>query len=216
MNWAGAFEATIRLGIWASLWTLGLAASLACVAIVHTAITYRRRLRHPVKTLDQWWETASPERRIDFNFGNMFMLLGLIFPALSIVLTGPSPNSVLIVMPDWLQVWMCLSIFLGCSLKLHGALSGRKWWAPKTALARSYEYGVRGAPLASTGALVYGWYILSNTPNWPSALSGISTPMFGIGIALQAVLYWLEIRRIKHSEVKKTRELLQQKRDELQ
>jgi hypothetical protein len=144
---------------------------------------------------------APEERRIDFNLGNLCMLVGLMLPALSIVLQGPTPNSVLTDMGEGLQVSMCFCIFTGCGLKLHGALAGRRWYFPRTNLKRCYGYGVAGAPMAAVGAFVYGWFILSNTPTFLSALGGVSTPMFGLGIASQAVLYWLEARRIRHNEI---------------
>lgn len=153
-----------------------------------------------IARIDAWWARVAPERRIDFNFGNICMLIGLMLPALSIVLQGPSPNSVLEGMGDLLQISMCFCIFVGCGLKLHGALAGRRWYFPKHDLKRCYSYGVTGAPMATAGAFVYGWFILSNTPTFLSALGGVSTPMFGLGISMQAVLYWLEVRRIRRNE----------------
>lgn len=153
-----------------------------------------------MNTFDRWWERTSTERRIDLNFGNMCMLIGLMLPTLSIVLQGPTPNSVLRGMPDNLQIMMCACIFGGCALKLHGALAGRKFYFPNTTLQRCYQFGCMGAPMATAGAFVYGWVILSNTPTFLSALSGVSTPMFGLGISLQAALYWLEARRIERNE----------------
>lgn len=155
---------------------------------------------HPVQSADDWWLRVSPRRRLDRNAGNMFMLIGLMLPTLSIVLRGPTPNSVLNGMPEYLQVWMCAFIFGGCGLKLYGALSGFKYFRPNVHLKDCYKWGFIGAPLASTGAIVYGYYILSNTENFWSALSGVSTPMFGIGISVQAFFYWLEWRRIERNE----------------
>lgn len=153
-----------------------------------------------VDRLDDWWERASPKRRIDMNFGNMFMLAGLILPALSIVLRGPVPTSALNDMPDTLQIAMCGCIFFGCGMKLHGAIAGRRFYFPHTTLKRCYRYGYTWAPLATAGTWVYGWYIINGTPNFWSAMGGISTPLFGLGISLQAVLYWLEYRRINRNE----------------
>jgi len=163
-------------------------------------MTAKSFVRHPINSLDGWWEDVSPKRRIDLNLGNMFMLVGLMLPSLSIVLNGPVPTSILVDMDDDLQISMCACIFFGCGMKLHGALSGRKWWFPNMALKRCYTLGFSGAPIAFVGAITYGYYILHNTPNFWSALSGFSTPMFGTGILLQGLLYILEYRRIDRNE----------------
>jgi hypothetical protein len=156
--------------------------------------------------LDDWWATKASTRRLDRNSGNLAMLVGLMLPSLSIILQGPSPNSVLIDMPDDLQIVMCSWIFLGCGTKLHGALSGSRWYFPNTELKNSYKYGYIGAPIATAGCLVYGWFILSATPTFLSALGGVATPLFGIGISFQAAFYWLESRRINRRERILTRE----------
>jgi hypothetical protein len=150
--------------------------------------------------LDTWWERASPQRRLDMNMGNLFLLAGLMLPAMSIMLTGPSPSSVLRNMSDGMQVCMCSAIFLGCGMKLHGAVAGRRFWFPKTPLKRSYTYGYSGAPIAAVGCITYGYYILTNTENFWSVLSGIGIPLFGVGVLLQGGLYLLEYRRIDRNE----------------
>lgn len=153
-----------------------------------------------LERIDAWWDANSPRRRLDSNFGNLFMLLGLMLPSLSIVIRGPVPSSVLAHMPEGLQVAMCACIFFGCAAKLHGALAGRRFWFPHTSIKRCYVYGYSGAPMASVGCITYGYYILSNTENFWSALSGIATPMFGVGISAQALIYALEYRRIDRNE----------------
>lgn len=157
-------------------------------------------LKQIVDRLDQWWAEVSPRRRLDRGPANLFMLAGLMLPSLSIILRGPTPNSVLRDMPDALQIAMCFCIFVGCGIKLHGALSGMRWYFPKANLQTCYRWGYTGAPMATMGALVYGWFILSGTDNFLSALGGISTPLFGCGISVQAVMYWLESRRIERNE----------------
>lgn len=151
-----------------------------------------------VDRLDAWWREA--HTRKDLNFGNMFMLFALVFSSLSIILQGPSPSSALVGMSDTLQLSMCGCIYGGCAIKLHGALSGRRWYFPRTNLKRCYAYGYIGAPMATLGSLVYGWFILSNTETPLSAMGGLATPLFGIGISLQAGLYWLENRRLERNE----------------
>lgn len=158
------------------------------------------KLLHPVLSLDHWWSRVSPERRLDRNAGNMSMLVGLMLPTFSIIFRGPTPNSALTDMPDGLQIWMCAFIFAGCGLKLFGSLSGFPWFRPKARLKDCYRWGFTGAPIATSGCLVYGYYILSNTDNVWSALSGISTPLFGVGVSVQAFIYWLEWRRIDKAE----------------
>ena len=150
--------------------------------------------------MDSWWSENSPKRRLDRNAGNLCMLIGLMFPCLSIILQGPVPNSALADMPNGLQIAMCVCIFGGCGIKLHGALSGMRFYFPKTPLKKSYRWGYTGAPVATMGCLVYGYFILSGTPNFLSALGGVATPMFGLGISIQAIFYWLESRRIARNE----------------
>ena len=150
--------------------------------------------------LDRWWEGASRERRIDFNLGNEALLLGLSIPAMSIILNGPVPNSSLIRMPIWLQIAMCVCIFVGCLMKLHGAMSGHRWWFPQTPLKRSYTYGFAGAPIAFVGCVTYSWFILGSVENFWSAMSSIGILFFGTGILGQAILYLLEYRRIDRNE----------------
>lgn len=160
-----------------------------------------RGWRHPVRALDAWWFRVSPNRRLDRNAGNLCMLIGLMFPTASIMIRGPVPGSTLEhLMPAWLQAWMCASIFLGCGIKLHGVVAGSRWYLPKMPLKRCYTFGYIGAPFATSGLLVYGYFLMSTTPNWVAALSAILTPMLGIGISAQAFLYWLEYRRIEHNE----------------
>ena len=166
-----------------------------------------------VGNLDDWWERTSPERRVDFNLGNLFMLVGLMIPSLSIVLNGPLTQSVVSDMAEWLQVAMCALIFGGCGMKLHGACAGRRYYFPNTGLKKCYRFGYTGAPFATAGALVYGYYLVRGLPDFWSALGSISTPIFGIGISAQAVIYWLEVRRITRNEVKLTAEAKQAKRD---
>lgn len=163
-------------------------------------------LRHPVESLNDWWARASPERRLDHNLANICTLIGLILPSLSIVLIGPVPSSALANMPPNLQIGMCACIFGGCATKLHGALSHTRFWFPNTPIRRCYQIGYSGAPAASAGLLVYGYFLMLNTVTWLSALGAVLTPMLGIGIGLQAVVYWLEARRIEHVELNMIRE----------
>jgi hypothetical protein len=161
----------------------------------------RYKLRHPVRALDAWWAHLMSNPRVDLNFGNIGMLIGLMLPSLSIILQGPIPGAALGRMPSWLQVWMCAFIFIGCGMKLHGALGGRRWYRPNMTRIQCYQWGIVGAPLAASASWVYGYFILTNTPTFLSAVSGVSTPCFGTGILLQAGLYLLEIRRLQHDQL---------------
>jgi hypothetical protein len=153
-----------------------------------------------MERLDCWWTKTSPERRVDFNLGNLCMLLGLMIPSLSIVLRGPIEVSVVNDMPEWLQVGMCALIFVGCGMKLHGAIGGRRFYFPNMSLKRCYRWGYTGAPLATIGSFVYGYYLVSGLNDFWSAMGSISTPIFGIGVSAQAVIYRLEVRRIERNE----------------
>lgn len=156
--------------------------------------------------LDHWWEEASPNRRIDLNFGNMGLLLSLILPSLAIAIRGPSASSPLVHMSIDLQKYMCGCIFIGCGMKLHGAMAGRRFWFPATTIKRCYAYGFSGAPIATAGLITYGYFILSYVPSPWALMTGLSTPLFGVGIAAQALLYYLEYRRIDRNE-KRLREV---------
>ena len=158
------------------------------------------RWHHPVRALDNWWENISPKRRIDRNAGNMCMLIGLMAPTLSIVLKGPAPSSVVSGMSDSMQMMMSAAIFLGCGIKLHGALCGARWYFPKTILKKCYRYGYSGAPAAVVGLGVYSYYIFVNLPNFYAVIGAMLTPMMGLGIGIQAVFYWLESRRLARNE----------------
>lgn len=156
--------------------------------------------QHPVKALDQWWTRRIADGRVDRNPLAICALLGLMGPTLAIILTGPAPSSVLSGMPDDLQVTMCAFIFVGCGGMLHGAMLGARWYfygTRRTALRRSYT----SAPLAVSGLVVYGGFILGNTDgNVIAALSGILTPALGLGLLLLAGKYWLEERRMQRLE----------------
>lgn len=153
-------------------------------------------MRHPIAALDGWWEATAATRRIDHYPANLCLLAGLVCSTGSIVLQGPSPSSVLVGMNDRLQIAMCACILIGCATKLHGVLCHTRIWFPNKPLIRCYQLGYTGAPIASGGLFVYGFYILSNTPTWLSAVGGVLTPCLGLGVLLQGGVYWLESRRI--------------------
>jgi hypothetical protein len=158
-------------------------------------------LRHPVSSLDDWWSKVSPERRLDHNLDSICMLVGLALPALSIVLIGPAPTTTVADMSPNLQIAMCACIFGGCVMKLHGVFSHTRFWFPNTPIRRCYQIGYSAAPAATAGLLVYGWFLVTNTETWLSAVGAVLPPMLGFGIGLQSVMYWLEARRIERVEL---------------
>ena len=200
MNWLNIAAAVGAAICFLVLVLVVLSALFALLAATLRGYKYRHAFRHPIRMLDCWWLEASPQRRLDRNPGNLCMLLGLMLPCLAIILQGPVPNSALRLMPEGLQVAMCACIFGGLGIKLHGAMSGSRFYFPRTSLKKSYQWGYTGAPVATMGTFVYGYYILAGTPNFLSALGGVSTPMFGMGVSITAVLYWLESRRIERNE----------------
>lgn len=161
---------------------------------------WKTMLRHPVAALDEWWDRTAPSRRLDRNAANLCMLVGLMLPALSIVLVGPTPSSTLMDMSEQLQIAMCTCIFIGASIKLHGALSHSRFYFCGTSLRRCYQIGYTGAPIAASGLFVYGYYLLENTTTWSSAMGTIGTTFFALGVLLQGFVYWLEARRIETKE----------------
>lgn len=149
--------------------------------------------------LDAWWTRHAPEGRIDRNPLVICALLGLMGPSLAIVLVGPIPTSALQGMPDALQITMCTFIFLGCGGMLHGAMLGARWYfygTRRNALRRAYA----SAPMAVSGLIVYGAFILANTDgNVIAALGAVLTPFLGVGLFLLSLVYWLEVRRMEHA-----------------
>lgn len=162
--------------------------------------TWRFRLRHPIQSLDIWWAVTADCRRLDHAPANACMIVGLMLSTMSILLQGPSPNSTLEGMTPDLQMFMCLCIFVGLGIKLHGALAHTRFFRRNMPLRKCYEYGYRGAPLASSGLFVYSWYIISNTVGWLSALGSVLVGFLGFGILLQGMAYWLESRRLETLE----------------
>lgn len=163
------------------------------------------RLRQMIQALDRWW---GKPHRIDHHPLVICALSGLIGPSLAIVLVGPVPSSVLEGMPNWLQIIMCACIVFGCGGMVHGALLGTRWYfygSRRKALRRAYT----SAPLAVSGLIVYGLFILANTGgNFISALSGVLTPFLGLGLFLVSLMYVLEDRRLEHAEPAVIEELL--------
>lgn len=155
-------------------------------------------LRHPIKWLDHWWRNR--RKRIDRGPANFCALIGLVLPAFSIVWQGPVPSSSLTQMSDELQIAMCACIFVGGLWKLHGVLCGSRWWFPRKPLKHCYQYGYQGAPIITSGLFVYGWYLAASTPNFLSALGTVLAPLLGLGIGLQGVEYWLEVRCMEDEE----------------
>lgn len=157
-------------------------------------------LRHPITMLDRWWQQSAPTRRLDHSPANLCMVLGLMAPALSIVLVGPSPSSALADMGENIQILMCACIFTGGAIKLHGAASHTRFWFRDRALRRCYQIGYAGAPIASAGLFVYGYYLIENTVTWSSTLGATGTMFFAVGLLLQGFVYWLESRRLETAE----------------
>lgn len=157
-------------------------------------------LLHPIRWFDRWWEIQQPKHRLDRNPANLCMICGLILSSSSIIIQGPSTGSALIEMGDSLQIAMCCCIFGGLLIKLYGVVMCSRWFKPNASLRKCYQKGYQGAPVASAGLFVYGYFLLANTGNWLSALGAVLTPALGIGVLLQGGLYWLEARRIEHVE----------------
>jgi hypothetical protein len=63
-----------------------------------------------------------------------------------------------------------------------------------------YRIAFGGAPFASAGLIVYGYFLLLNTPTWISSFGAVFYPILGVGISVQALFYMLEARRIEHNE----------------
>lgn len=157
-------------------------------------------VRHPIWAIDRWWEMQSRKHRLDRNPANLCMLVGLMLSSLSIILKGPSPNSSLVSMSENLQIAMCACIFVGLGIKLYGLLIGSRWFRSSVSLRCAYQKGYQGAPVASAGMFVYGFYLIENTHDWTSAIGAVLTPLLGLGVLLQGGLYWIETRRIEHVE----------------
>ena len=168
-------------------------------------MTYRQVVKfifHPIATLDDFWEERSPKRRVDRIPSNICLLIGLMLPTASIILRGPLPTSAVANMSETLQVSMCGCIFAGCAIKLHGACLGAKWYPFRCKhVQNAYRWGCAGAPAAVAGLGVYTYYLfLATNGNVWSAISACLTPALGLGIGLNAIMYWFESRRIERVE----------------
>lgn len=155
-----------------------------------------------IKYVDDWWERTAPTRRLDRTGLSVCLLIGLMLSTLSILMLGPSPSSALRDMTNGLQVAMSLFIFSGCLINFFGTVAHSRFFLSRMKVKTCYQIGVAGAPLASSGLFVYGWFLLENTPTWTSALGAVLTPMLGTGILIQALFYLLEARRIGRNEAK--------------
>jgi hypothetical protein len=156
--------------------------------------------RHPVHSLDKWWETKFSALRLDHNISNFCVILGLIITALSTLILGSTPTSSLNVAPRSTEMAMCACIFIGLSIKMHGVLAHSRWYFPNTTLRRCYQFGYTGAPIASAGLFVYGFYLIEHTELWSSVIGACVTPFLGVGVLLQGGMYWLEARRMERAE----------------
>lgn len=163
-------------------------------------------MRSPIKALDVWWEKTSPKRRLDHHPLYVCVLVGLLGPALSIVMFGPLPASALAGMSDTLQVMLCTLLVMHSVIGLHAVFLGTRFYL-KGPLKRAYRLGYSAAPAGVASLFVYGVVVLANAFQSVSAkimvmsaLSGILTPLLGLGVALQALLFWLESRRIERNE----------------
>lgn len=151
-----------------------------------------------VARLDRWWQSKS--RRLDRAPANLGLTVGLMFPALSITLRGPSPTSFLNDMDDVTQIAMCAMIFVGLAICLHGMCMGSRWYFPRASLINCYRKAMYGGPLAVVGLAVYTYFLAVGTPNVWGTLNIFLTPALGGAVAGQCFLYWLDIRRIQSNK----------------
>lgn len=156
--------------------------------------------------LDRWW--ARRERRLDRTPMNVFVMLGLMSPALSIILRGPSPISSVADMPDITQIAMCACIFVGLGTCLHGAVMRSRWWFPKASLIRCYRKGMSGGPIAVAGLWVYTYFLYVNTVSVWGTLNAFLTPALSLGVASNCLWYALEIRLIRRRKAEFTQRAL--------
>ena len=135
---------------------------------------------------------------------------------MAIILKGPLPSSAVANMSETLQISMCACIFFGCLIKLHGACIGARWYPFRMHhVQQAYRWGYTGAPAAVAGLGVYSYYLfLATNGNIWGAISACLTPALGIGIGLNAIMYWLESRRIDRIERQLTRRKIADLQDE--
>lgn len=145
---------------------------------------------HPSQSLDNWWTNQAPRHRLDRGPTYICNMIPIWLYSLSTILFGPVPNSSVAELPDYIQIMLSLCIFMGATICLYGTC--RPGLDPRF----SYKLGYSAAPATSLGLFVYGWAIISGTPNWTSALGGLVGPFMGLGAALNAIGFWLEIRRL--------------------
>lgn len=151
---------------------------------------FRAIVSHPARVLDDWWGLQAPKHRLDRGPSYICNMIPIWLYSLSTILFGPVPNSSVAELPDYLQMMLAFCIFMGATICLYGTIK------PRADPRYSYRLGYSAAPATSIGLFVYGWAIINDTPNWTSAFAGLVGPFMGIGALLNALGFWLEIRRL--------------------
>lgn len=149
-----------------------------------------------MKHLDRWWSgIASGGHRLDREPYHLCVLLVFLCFSASLIAIGPVPNSSLSELSPNMQDALALFMFLGSALSLTGVAVGAPI-VPSVDRRNCYRLGILGAPLVTTSAWVLGGATIIGVESWSSALAAVAPPLLGLAVAVQAALFWLEIRRL--------------------
>lgn len=156
-----------------------------------------RGFRHPIRTLDTWWYEQAPAHRLDRGPMYVCVMIPTWLYSGSILAIGPVPNSAVAEeLSEPLQYMLAFAMFAGIGACLVGSLLGSSFFKPKFDIRRSYRIGYSAAPISAAALIAFGWAVVNNTANPTSAFGGLVGPAIGLGLLLNAIGFWLEVRRL--------------------
>lgn len=99
--------------------------------------------------------------RLDHSRMYICVTFGLWITSLSLILVGPVPNSTISNLNEFTQMSMAGVIFVGTSIKLHGIISGTRFYKPNRD-PRDYYSQAKWAAVATNVSMgVYVWSIFN-------------------------------------------------------
>jgi hypothetical protein len=155
-----------------------------------------------IHKLDDWWETHSAGRRYDRGPMYFWMMVAALITGISLIILGPSPTGPVSKTDPSVQNILAWILTIGAGASTFAASTGSRFWFPRWSRVLSYGVGMVGIPLVCASMLFYGYAVLQNTPNFLSTVGGAFCPLLALGAAINAVYFYLEVRRINRNVVK--------------
>lgn len=123
--------------------------------------------------------------------------VGLWLTALSLILIGPVPNSTISQLSSTTQMAMAVVMFCGTTVKIHGFLSGTKYFMPHRDIRDCYAQAAWAIIATNTGLAVYVLAIISYYGSWLlSTLGGALGLSMIAGAIWNAWDFYVEIHRL--------------------